>query len=63
MTKKDYELIADTISDSINYILLHDLKRDVAIKYIVECLQIALKKENSRFDSVKFLERLYKQEF
>lgn len=60
MTRKDYELIAKAVKDSMNIESLgnktSDLTdRQVAIIGLAETLSIRLQEDNARFDSERFL--------
>lgn len=54
MTKKDYELIAETLQSCQPYIELKTTTKKWT-KHIAEQLAIELKKDNLRFDRTKFL--------
>lgn len=56
MTKKDYILIAEAIEGTLNNSYQWEQREKEAIHEVAERIAEALQKDNTRFDSIRFLE-------
>ena len=54
MTRKDYQLIANALNETCRY------EQHIEVKKTVISICTALQKDNEKFDSVKFLDAVYK---
>jgi hypothetical protein len=54
MTRKDYQMIADTLASFSKGIDQNDSKGWAEYSTLVEMLSIQLSKDNARFDSARF---------
>ena len=59
MTKKDYVLIAGAIRETISFFDFHQQEQTTGVEQTMIRIEIALKKENPKFDIEKFENYIY----
>ena len=60
MTRKDYILLAEKLNDCFREHVMNSPENDTGFKEAVLAVGSALKRDNPRFDEIKFLEACIK---